>query len=113
MAQRLTLEEKKDLVGKVDELVKTEKISVKEACKRLDTPYWKYFNALKGLKNKKKKARVRAKELAVASVSGELKVELVFKGDTAKLVCEYAEAYGIEPEAVCRILVIDALNEKK
>jgi hypothetical protein len=114
MAQRLTPEEKKDLVGKVDELVKTEKISVKEACKRLDTPYWKYFNALKGIKKGKKKVRVvKAKALAVPYVNDELKMELVFKGGTAKLVCEYADAYGVEPEAVCRIMVIDALKEKK
>ena len=118
MAQRLTVEEKKDLVGKVDELAKSEKISVKEACKRLDTPYWKYFNALKGLKKGKKtvravKTKAETKSLAAPSVNDELKMELVFKGGAAKLVCEYADAYGIEPEAVCRIMVIDALKDKK
>jgi hypothetical protein len=117
MAQRLTLEEKKDLVGKVDELAKNEKISVKEACKRLDTPYWKYFNALKGMKKGKKKVRAKTKAetkvLTATPVNDELKVELVFKEGTAKLVCEYSEAYGVEPEAVCRILVIDALKDKK
>lgn len=117
MAQRLTVEEKKDLVGKVDELAKREKISVKEACKRLDTPYWKYFNALKGLKKGKKNVRAKTKAgvkvLTAAPVNDELRMELVFKGGTAKLVCEYADAYGIEPEAVCRILLVDALKEKK
>src|SRR5271157_2690882 len=106
MKQRLTVEEKKDLVQKVNELAKSEKISIKEACKRLDVLYWKYFNALKTIKTEKKKARVEAKSLAAASVNGELKIELIFKGDAAKLVMEYAEAYGVEPEVVCRIMVI-------
>lgn len=111
--QRLTLEEKKELVEKVDELVKRENLSVKEACKRQDIPYWKYHAAVKSLKNEKRKARAEAKALAVTSKNGELKVELVFKGDAAKLVREYAEAYDVEPEVVCRIMVIDALKEKK
>jgi hypothetical protein len=113
MAQRLTVEEKTDIVEKVDELVKREKISVKEACNRLDVPYWKYFNALKGLKKAKKKARaVKAKTVAPTSVKGELNVELVFKGKIAEQVREYAEAYGVEPEVVCRIMVVDALKRK-
>jgi hypothetical protein len=112
MAQRLTVEEKKDLVEKIDGLVKSENLSVKEACKRLDIPYWKYHAAVKSLKNEKKKARTEAKALSTVSTKGELKVELVFKGDVAKLVREYAETYGVEPEVVCRILIIDALKEK-
>jgi uncharacterized radical SAM superfamily protein len=135
--QRLTLEEKKDLVGKVDDLAKNEKISVKEACKRLDMPYWKYFNALKVIKSSKKKVKVgarvgvkvgaktgkkvaakaeakpEARTLPIVYTNGELKVELVFKGDTAKLVKGYALAYDVEPEVVCRIMVIDALNDKR
>jgi hypothetical protein len=110
--QRLSLEDKKDLVGKVDELVKSENVSVKEACSRLDTPYWKYFNALKTIKNGKKKAKTGAKTLVVAPVNDDLKMELVFKGDIAKLVMEYAEAYCVEPEVVCKIIVIDALKER-
>jgi len=127
--QRLTLEEKKDLVGKVDDLAKNEKISVKEACKRLEMPYWKYFNALKVIKSSKKKVKVGAKAgkkagakavaktetraLPAVSTNGELTVELVFKGDAAKLVKGYALAYDVEPEVVCRIMVIDALNDKR
>jgi hypothetical protein len=110
--QRQTLEEKKDLVGKVDELVKNKKISIKEACKRLDIPYWNYFNASKTIKKWKKKVKTGAKKLPVAPVNGELKMELVFKGDMAKQVREYAEAYSVEPEVVCRIIVIDGLKEK-
>lgn len=114
MVRRQTLEEKKDLVQKVDELVKNENLSVKEACNRLDIPYWKYHAAVKSIKNEKKKARAEAKTLtAISKPSGELKVELVFKGDAARLVREYAETYGVEPEVVCRILLIDALREKK
>ena len=115
--QRLTLEEKKELTGKVEELAKSEKISIKEACKRLDTPYWKYFNALKTMKKGKKKARLAIKSKSPKAIApsevGELKVELVFRGESSKLVCEYADTYDLEPEAVCRILVIDALKEKK
>ncbi|MBF0554212.1 MAG: hypothetical protein HQK96_06575 [Nitrospirae bacterium] len=109
------MEEKKDLVGKVEELAKSENISIKEACKRLDTPYWKYFNALKSMKNGKKKTKmaIKASKASKPSEVGELKVELVFKGESAKQVKEYAEAYGVEPEVVCRIMLIDALKEKK
>lgn len=113
MKQRLTVEEKKGLVQKVDNLAKSEKLSVKEACKRLDMPWWTYYSALRTIKNEKKKARAEAKLFAAASANGELKVELVFKGDTARLVREYADAYSVEPEVVCRIMVIDALKEKK
>jgi hypothetical protein len=115
--QRLTLEEKKDLTGKVEELAKSEKIGIKEACKRLDIPYWKYFNALKTMKKGKKKAKIEGKskapKVSAPSEVGELKVEMVFKGESANQVKEYAEAYGLEPEVVCRILLIDALKEKK
>jgi hypothetical protein len=115
--QRLTDEEKKDLTGKVEELAKSEKISIKEACKRLDIPYWKYFNALKTMKKGKKKARIATKSKAPKAIApsevGELKVELVFSGESANQVKEYAESYGVEPEVVCRILLIDALKEKK
>lgn len=112
--QRQTFEEKKDLVQKVDELSKNEKISIKEACKRLDTPYWKYHAAVKAIKNEKRKAKAESKALSTASKSSnELKVELVFKGDVAQLVMEYADTYNVEPEVVCRILLIDALREKK
>ena len=115
--QRLTLEEKTDLTGKVEDLAKSEKISIKEACKRLDIPYWKYFNALKTMKKGKKKARIAIKSKAPKAIApsdvGELKVELVFWGESANQVREYAESYGVEPEVVCRILLIDALKEKK
>jgi hypothetical protein len=113
MKLKTSLGEKKGFVEKVDELVKNESISVKEACKQLDTPYWKYFNALKAIKSGKKKARVEAKELSTTPVSSELNLELVFKGDTAKLVREYALAYDVEPEVVCRIMIIDALKDKQ
>jgi len=114
MAQkRLTSEEKKELTGKVEELAKSEKISIKEACKRLDIPYWKYFNALKSIKKGKKTTGKKAPAAPKPTNAGELKVELVFKGNIAEQVMEYAEAYGVEPNVVCRIMVIDALKEKK
>jgi hypothetical protein len=114
--QRQTLEEKTDLVQKVNELSRNENISIKETCKRLDTPYFKYFNAMKAIKNEKRKIKAEKKLLSIASKPsdvGELRVELVFKGEAAKLVRESADAYGVEPEAVCRILLIDALKENK
>lgn len=107
--QRQTLEEKKDLEQKVDELSKNEKISIKEACKRLEIPYWKYHAAVKSIKNENRKAKAEKR----SSGNQELKVELVFKGDIAKLAKDYADRYGVEPEAVCRSLLIDALKEKK
>jgi hypothetical protein len=66
---------------------------------------------LKG--SKKSKAEGKPKVLANVSTKGELKVETVFKGDAAKLVREYADTYGVEPEVVCKILLIDALKDKK
>jgi hypothetical protein len=118
--QRMSLDEKKEFIGKVDELAKTEKISVKEACKRLDIPYWKYFNALKGLKKTKKKGKVAekgrrstAKVVPMIIANGELKVDLLFKGDAATLIRDYAMACGVEPEIVCRIMVIDSLKNKR
>jgi len=69
-----------------------------------------------GIKNEKRNARAESKSKYVVSKSsdvGELKVEFVFKGDVAKLVREYADTYGVEPNVVCRILLIDALKEKK
>jgi DNA replication initiation complex subunit (GINS family) len=110
---RLTPEEKKELTGKVEELAKSEKISIREACKRLDTPYWKYFNSLKSMKKGKKTTGKKAPAALKSTSAGELKVELVFKGNVAEQVREYAEAYGVEPEVVCRIMVIDGLKEKK
>jgi hypothetical protein len=114
MAQkRLTPEEKKELTGKVEELAKSEKISIREACKRLDIPYWKYFNALKILKKGKKTVGKKAPAAPKPTSAGELKVELVFKGNIAEQVRQYAEAYGVEPEVVCRIMVIDGLKQNK
>jgi hypothetical protein len=46
-------------------------------------------------------------------IEPELKFELVFKGDVAGQVREYAEAYGVDPKVVCRIMVIDGLKDKK
>jgi uncharacterized radical SAM superfamily protein len=117
--QRMSVDEKREFIAKVDELAKAEKISVKEACKRLDIPYWKYFNALKGLKKTKKnrkvaqKGKAAAKIIPVVTANGELKVELLFKGDTATLIRDYAVACDVEPEIVCRIMVIDSLKDKR
>ncbi len=113
MQQWLTLEEKKGLVQKVRGSSKSENISIKEACKRLDVPFWKYYGALKTIKKANKKARAEARALAVVPGNGEMRVEMVFKGDAARLVREYADSYGVEPEAVCKVLLIDALKEKK
>lgn len=113
MKQWLTLEEKKDLVQKVRGFSKSENISIKEACKRLDIPFWRYYAALKTIKKVNKNARAEARALAAASDNGALSVELVFKGDAAKLVREYADKYSVEPEVVCKILLIDTLKEKK
>jgi hypothetical protein len=112
MKQRLTIDEKRDLVQKVKEYSKNENTSIKEACKRLDVPFWKYYGALKSLKGSKK-SKAEGKTLADVSTKGALKVEMVFKGDAAKLVKGYADAYGVEPEVVCKILLIDALKDKK
>ncbi len=113
MKQRLTLDEKKELVEKVKELSKSEKIGIKEACNRLNTPFWKYYGALKSIKKGNKKAKAEAKAVAVSPASGELKVEMTLKGEAARIVREYADAYNVEPEVVCKILLIDALKEKK
>jgi len=109
----LSFEEKRDLVGKVDDLSKNDKISIKEACNRLDVPYWKYHAVIKSIKNGKKKARTKANTLVAPTVNGDLRVEMVFKGDTAKLVREYSETYCVEPDVACRIMVIDTLKGKK
>jgi hypothetical protein len=113
MKQRLSLEEKKDLVQKVKDFSKNENTSIKEACKRLDIPFWKYYGALKSIKSEGKKTKARGRKPVAVSTKGELKVDLVFKGNTAQLVREYVDAYGVEPETICKIILIDALKEKK
>lgn len=109
MKPRLTFDEKKDLVQKIDELVKVENISVKEACNRLDIPYWKYHAAVKSIKKEARKNKPEKKSIS----NQELTVKLFFKGESAKLVREYAETYGVGPDVICRIMLIDALKEKK
>jgi hypothetical protein len=68
---------------------------------------------VKAIKKGKRTAKAASKAASTSKSSTELKVELVFKGEAAKLVREYADTYNVEPEVVCRILLIDALSEKK
>jgi hypothetical protein len=113
MRQRLSLEEKKDLVQKVKDFSKNENTGIKDACKQLDIPFWKYYGALKSVKSEGKKTKTRGRTPAIISTKGELKIDLVFKGDAAQLVRDYVDAYGVEPEIICKIILIDALKEKK
>ncbi|AFC99176.1 hypothetical protein Mtc_0409 [Methanocella conradii HZ254] len=57
-----------------------------------------------------KKARDETRAVSASPASGKLKVEIALKREAARIVREYAD---IEPEVICKILLIDALKEKK
>lgn len=92
---KVTPEQRKLFIDRIDALAKKENITAAEAAKRLKLPMWRYYEYKRVLPA----VDVQDEDL------GELTVNLVVTGAPKAVLMRLAGDYGVSPDAIAAILL--------